>query len=78
MFDWILLLDNVLGWVQWLTTFTILVLLCFAGLYYFINKRAMFNCIILLVVLIIVAGVLSSCGIQIVPPEIYEFFRGIF
>jgi len=78
MIDWIVFLDDVIGWVQWLTTLTILGLLCIAGIYFFVNKKAMIDCILLAIVLIVVATVFANFGIQIVTPAVYEFLRGIF
>jgi hypothetical protein len=78
MLDWIVFLESVLGWVQWLTTLTILGLCLIAVIYYFVNKRAMFDCILLVIVLIIIAGVFAKYGIAIVNPAIYDFFRSLF
>jgi hypothetical protein len=78
MLDWIAFMDDVLGWVQWLTSLTFVALIGIALVYYFVNKKAMISCILLAVFLFIIAGVFASYGIQIVDPAFYAFLRGLF
>ncbi len=75
MLDWILFLDNVLYWVQWLTTFSILGLLGIACLAFFVSKKISIDCALLAVALILVATVFGQFGIQLVTPEVFAFFE---
>ena len=78
MLDWIIFLDDVLGWIQLLTTFTIVGLIGLACLMFFISKKMAIDCGLLAVVLIIVASVLQGFGIQIISPAVFEFFHKLF
>jgi ABC-type transport system involved in multi-copper enzyme maturation permease subunit len=78
MLDWIGFLDDLMYWVQWLTTLAVVGLIGIACLTYFINKKIAVDCGVLVVVLIIVASVFAQFGIQLLPPEIAGFFQNLF
>jgi len=79
MTDWILIWDQLLFWVQWITTFTLIALIGFAGLCYILrNRKWAVDCAIIAVVLLITAMILAQYGIEILSPEVYEFFQKIF
>lgn len=78
MIDWIVLLDNLLYWVQWLTTFTILGLIGIACLAFFISRKMAIDCALIAIVLFIIATVLGQLGIQLLAPELLSFLHSIF
>jgi len=78
MLDWIVLLNNVLYWVQWLTTFTIVALIGLGCLLFFVNKKMAIQCGLLAFALFIVAAICGQLGIQLLAPEILALFQNIF
>ena len=76
MLDWLGFFNQLMFWVQWLTTLVFFTLIGVAFLCFFIDKKITIKCGVVVIVLFIVAGILSDFGIQILAPELYAFFGG--
>ena len=76
--DWINFYDDIMYWVQRITTIAVLGLVLIALLGIFINRRITIGCGLIIILLFIVAGVLEGYGIEIFLPELWDFFEGLF
>ncbi len=80
-YDWILLYDQLMGYVHIITLLTLICLAGGAALAYMTRSSGtMRKCILALIVLIVVAGVLrGGYGIDILPVDAFlELFTGFF
>jgi len=66
-------------YIQWATTFSIMGLLAIGGLCFLLGARKWaFDCVLIAIVLLVTAYIFAGFGIEILSPEVYEFFQHLF
>ena len=79
MFDWQIFFDNLVDWVQIITTLSFMSIVMIGCICYFLNKKLMRQCVILAVFILIITRIMESImGIHILELDLLSFFTSWF